>query len=237
MSQWLLSSLRVKSKVLVARDAAESLHTLPHILPPSTPSYWSRWLSIISCPVVTTLSSPSCCDCFSCGVCTPPRAVSCELRYRNLMDDRALLPEASIWGRKWHFILNWPIMLNWNFPWRHQALMIWNSIVKCLVHMQMGQGKWLRINFLTLNIFTHKEDIKSPEESKLKERGFSEEHFFEGKREFGYASTLCKRKEGAHPFPESLLGGVSHGGHQRHPQNRARDLNKQDSFNLIIKAA
>lgn len=33
------------------------------------------------------------------------------------------------------------------------------------------------------------EDIKSPGELKLRERGFSEEHFSEGRRELGCAST------------------------------------------------
>lgn len=189
-SQWLLSSLRVKMKALVARGAAGSPHNLPQAPPPSTPSHrpFIRGLSIIAHPTVTTLPSPSCCDCFSPRVHTPPRAVSWELRHKNLMDNRALLPEGNIWGRKWHFILNWTIILNWNFPRRHRALMIWNSIVKCLVHRQMGQGKWLRINFLIPKILTHKEDIKSPEESRWKERGFREEHFPEGKRESGYAS-------------------------------------------------
>ena len=187
-------------------------------------------------PIVNALPRPSSCDCFSPRVHIPPRAVSCERRYKNLMDHRALLPEGNIWGRKWHLILNWTIILNWNFPWRHRALMIWNSTVKCLVLRQMGQGKWLRISFLIPKILTHKEDIKSPEESKWKERGFREEHFLRGKENPDMLLTPCKMKESAHPFPESLPGGPSCGGHWRLPQNRAKALNKQDSSSLIIKA-
>lgn len=101
-SQWLLSSLRVKMKALVPRGAAGSPHNLPQAPQPCTPSHrpFIRGLSITAHPTVSTLPSPSCCDCFSPRVHTPPRAVSWELRHKNLMDNRALLPEGNIWGEE-----------------------------------------------------------------------------------------------------------------------------------------
>lgn len=118
---------RLKAQILVGADSAESPRAPPHILAPCTPNHCPvRCLPIISSLKLTTLPRPTarCCDYFSPEGHILPWAVLCEQSYKNLMDNRSLLPETNIWKRKQHFILNETIMLNWNFPWRHQALMI-----------------------------------------------------------------------------------------------------------------
>ena len=127
MLQWRLSSLKVKSPN-PCRSRFSRISSCPssHIST-CTPNHCPvRCLPIISSLKLTTLPRPTarCCDYFSPEGHILPWAVLCEQSYKNLMDNRSLLPETNIWKRKQHFILNETIMLNWNFPWRHQALMI-----------------------------------------------------------------------------------------------------------------
>lgn len=167
----------------------------------------------------------------------PPWAVSREQRYKNLRDHSTPPPEANVWKRKPHFILNETIMLNWNFPWRYQALMIWNSIVKCPAHMQIDQGRWWRMSFLTKNsqpqggYKQESQPQQQPQESNLRERGFSERR----KREHGCDSMSHKRKEGAGSLTASLLGGASLGP-LMNPTKQSQGLT-QESLDWVINTA